>query len=101
MIKKFFLGAIFMALSLSGVSYAQSVNSTQVQVGTKSVAHKPRQESVDACSGKSVGNMCSYQTKRGTIRSGICYDSTVYKFLYCRTTKMENSAKSSAVHSTN
>ena len=96
MIKKNLIGAVIMVLFLASTSYAQDAtdqsNPPQDQsAGAGHSHHAPSQAAIDACSGKSEGDSCSYTTPRGKDRSGTCTNTQDKQSLFCKGSKPASS----------
>ena len=78
MIKKNIFFACLMMLPLAGIAHAQDA-----EHASGNHAHRaPSQAAIDACSGKSEGDACTYTNPKGEEKSGAC--TTTDEQLFCK-----------------
>ena len=88
MIKKNIIGAVLSVLFLAGTSFAQEStdqsNPPQGQGSGGEHSHRaPSKAAIDACSGKSEGDVCNYTNSKGEDKSGTCANTSDNQ-LFCK-----------------
>jgi hypothetical protein len=84
MFKKNLIGAVLMVLFLAGTSYAQDAPEQSQGAGAEHSHRAPSQASIDACSGKSEGDGCSFTTPHGKNVSGSCSKAKDGQTMFCK-----------------
>ena len=97
MVKKSLFAAVLVVMFLAGVSYAQestdqnAVSSQGQQSGEEHGHHTPSQAAIDACSGKSESDDCSFTTPRGKDVTGTCSKIKDGQTMFCKRARKTSS----------